>query len=235
MRPQFDPSRVWLDREVAQFASSFPPGATILDAGAGDQRYKGHFDHCLYRSADFKQVNKPYAEPTYICDLANIPVESGSIDGVLFSQVMEHLRDPLEVLTELRRLLKPDGRVLYTGPLWYEEHEVPYDFYRYTQFGLKHLFTQAGLIVDEMHWLEGYMATVAHQLRRMVKYLPTDPEEIGGGPDAEALIKLLKGFRHLASEIASLASECDILKRYTKTGYNINYVALLRATPTTAC
>lgn len=224
-----NPSRVWLDREIASFAASLAPGSRVLDAGAGEQRYRAHFDHCSYAAADFERVEKTYAQSDIVCDLRSIPVADARFDAIVFSQVMEHLPEPLAVLKEFRRILTPGGRMFYSGPLWYEEHEIPYDFFRYTQFGLRHLFDAAGFDVRDMHWLEGYMGTLTHQLRRMIGYLPTDPSAIGGGPDAEELIKSFAELKPLARRIVELTSRCDLLERYDKTGFPINYVALLEA------
>jgi SAM-dependent methyltransferase len=164
-RKRLNPSRVWLEREMAEFAGRLPAGALVLDAGAGEQPYRHHFLHCRYEAADFEAVKKRYATSTYVCDLARIPVEDGRFDAVVFSQVMEHLPDPLAVLKELHRVLKPGGVLFYSGPLWFEEHEKPYDFYRYTSFALRHLFEASAFQIEDLRWLEGYLATATKQLR----------------------------------------------------------------------
>src|ERR1041385_8418377 len=152
--------RIWLDRELTAFGKSIAPNALVLDAGSGKQQYKPKFAHCRYESADFEKVDKTYAPSAYTCDLRKIPVEDQRFEAIVFTQVMEHLPDPGAVLNELHRVLKPGGRLFYTGPFWYEEHEKPYDFYRYTQFAIRHLFTSAGFEIQELRWLDGYMASV---------------------------------------------------------------------------
>src|SRR5215470_12370346 len=121
-------SRIHLERFVLAAAASVAPGARILDAGAGDGGYRQHFTHVDYESADFMQVDKPYAHDiTYVGDLADLPVEDARFDLVLLTQVLEHLSEPVAVLAELRRVLKPGGRLWGSSPLFYEEHEQPYD------------------------------------------------------------------------------------------------------------
>jgi len=142
--------RIWMDREIESFGKSLPEGSLVLDAGAGKQAYRGKFAHCRYEAADFEKVDKTYAKSTYVCDIKAIPVEDGRFDAILFTQVMEHLPDPQAAAREFHRVLKPGGRILYTGPFWYEEHEQPYDFYRYTQFGVRQVFGQAGLEVVDL-------------------------------------------------------------------------------------
>ena len=104
-----NPSRIWLAREIEAFAHSLPQNAVVLDAGAGKQTYAPMFSGMVYESADFEKVDKTYGDSTYVCDLANIPAENERYDAVLFTQVMEHLPDPLGALRKIRDLLKPGG------------------------------------------------------------------------------------------------------------------------------
>jgi SAM-dependent methyltransferase len=130
----FNSSRFRLFQENKIFADSIPPGSIVLDAGAGNQPYRNLLMHTQYESADFEKVDKSYARSTYVCDLKKIPTENNRFDFILFNQVMEHLPEPTLVLKELNRVLKHNGKIIYTGPLFYEEHEIPYYFFRYTQF-----------------------------------------------------------------------------------------------------
>ncbi|MBL0923484.1 MAG: class I SAM-dependent methyltransferase [Sphingomonadaceae bacterium] len=168
-------SREYLARYNRRFATDAPPGSLVLDAGAGEQQYRPYFSHCNYESADFEMVDKPYAKSTYVCDLGSIPVEDGRFDRIIFNQVQEHLPDPLAVLRELNRVLKPGGKLLCTAPLFYEEHERPFDFYRYTQFAHRHLMERAGFQIDWLEWMEGYFGTLGYQFQGMAQHIPANP------------------------------------------------------------
>ena len=220
--------RVWMDRELAAFGASLPAGAFVLDAGAGSQRYKTKFAHCAYESTDFEQVNKLYKASTYVCDLRSLPIADARFDAVVFTQVMEHLPDPLTVVRELSRVLKPSGKLFYSGPFWYEEHEQPYDFYRYTQFAIRHIFENADFQITELRWLDGYMASVAHQLRRMQRALPRTPAGYGRMPFNLLPFIAFNLFRLPCALLASLAARCDVSKRFTDRGYPMNYMAILQ-------
>jgi SAM-dependent methyltransferase len=227
-RKRLNPSRVWLDREMAAFAARLPEGALVLDAGAGYQPYRDHFSHCRYEAADFEAVDKPYAKSTYVCDLTHIPVEDARFDAIVFSQVMEHLPDPLAVLKELRRVLKPGGVMFYSGPFWFEEHEKPYDFYRYTSFALQHLFQKAAFQIEDLRWLEGYLGTVTKQLKAMKKTLPVSLSAYGKGPASVLIFCLAMAFKPLARLLAYSFAYADSQTRYTENGYPINYLAIVR-------
>jgi SAM-dependent methyltransferase len=157
-------------------------------------------------------------------------VENDRYDAILFTQVMEHLPEPDRVVRELNRVLKPGGLLLYTGPLFYEEHEIPFDFHRYTQFAVRRIFNEAGFTVRDLRWLEGYMGTLHYQLKRMSRHMPLSPQKIGGGPAAWLLTTLFMFLKPTLRLAASLAGRCDVRRRYSETGFPINYVALMEKT-----
>jgi SAM-dependent methyltransferase len=168
----FNSSRFRLEQEMRDFAAQVPNGAMILDAGSGEAPYRKLFRHTKYESADFCKIDKKYEESTYICDLANIPVENERYDFIIFNQVIEHLPEPGKVLSELFRVLKKGGIIVASVPLFFEEHEQPYDFFRYTQFACKKLFEENGFIIQKLDWLEGYYGTLGYQFSMMYQKLP---------------------------------------------------------------
>ena len=62
-----------------------------------------------------------------------------SFDSVFCSEVFEHVFNLDEIITEIRRVMKPGGKILITVPFLWNEHEVPYDFGRYSSYGIKYL------------------------------------------------------------------------------------------------
>ena len=217
---------MYLEQVVRTVALDVSAGAMVLDAGSGLGLYKSLFSHTRFESADFMQVEKKYGEFLYVCDLASIPVEDARFDFVLSTQTMEHLREPQPVLRESRRVLKSGGRILYTGPLFYEEHEQPHDYFRYTQFALRYFFREAGLTIERLEWLEGYYGTLAYQLATASQSLRLRSEDFGG--DVVGLIMvptsavLRTGFRFLGAMFHRL----DIRHTFTRAGYPKNYVVV---------
>lgn len=221
-------TRTWLSRENRAFGKSLPPGSLVLDAGAGEQPYRSYFAHCAYEAADFEKVDKPYAKSTYVCDLAAIPVEAQRFDAIIFNQVMEHLPKPLEVLHELHRVLKTGGTMICTAPLFYEEHEQPYDFHRYTQFAWRRLLGEAGFEITRLDWLEGYFGTIAYQLERGARYLPRRPRDIAPGLAGWLGVPLVLVVRPIFGLLARVFYRFDEKQRYTRHGYPKNYIVFAR-------
>jgi SAM-dependent methyltransferase len=204
-------SRVHLDRFVERAAASVSPGALVLDAGAGSAPYRHRFAHTRYETADFKQVDKTYApDVTYVGDLAAIPVEDHRFDLVIMTQVLEHLPEPITVLREMHRVLTPGARIWASCPLYYEEHEQPYDFYRYTQFALRRMFAEAGCHDAQIDWLEGYLGTVGYQL----------------DVAAQALPRLLLPVRAMLIGVSEICNRSDVRRKRTDRGHPKNYTVV---------
>jgi SAM-dependent methyltransferase len=219
-------SRIYLEKLIRTIAFEVPAGAMVLDAGSGRGQYRSFFDHARYENADFMQVDKKYGEVMYVCDLAAIPVEDKRFDFILFTQTMEHLKEPQRVLTELMRVLKSGGRLLYTGPLFYEEHEQPHDYFRYTQFALRYFFQEAGLIIDKLEWLEGYFGTLAYQLTTASWSLPLRSEDFGGGLKGLCMVPVSAVLRIKFRLLAGLFHRLDVRHKFTRSGYPKNYVVV---------
>jgi SAM-dependent methyltransferase len=218
--------RYHLERWLEEAARRTAPGALVLDAGAGDQRYAHLFAHARYETADFletpvRREGGMYSPPTYVCDLTAIPVDSDRFDLILCTQVLEHLPEPVDALAELRRVLRPGGELWLSAPLFYVEHEQPYDFYRYTQFGLRHLAEKAGFEVASLEWGEGYYAAIALQLSTAARTISRRDVRYPGWAFLVVPIKL--AFAGLARLFARLDRDQPV---YGK-GLCVNYRAVL--------
>lgn len=221
-------SRVHLENWNKRFADTLEAGSLVLDAGAGEQPYRHLFRHTQYESADFERVDKPYAKSTYVCDLTAIPVEDARFDAVICNQVLAHLPRPIAMLKEVNRILKPEGRLIFTMPLFYEETEAPFDFYRYTQFAHRYMFKEAGLEIQQLDWMEGYLGTVAYQFEMAGRRLPLRPSDMGGGVVGLIASPFMFALKVFALSTAVILYRLDIRHRYTAKGMPKNYIVIAK-------
>lgn len=223
---RFNPSRKRLEDFLSAAAQSIPKNALVLDAGAGEGYYRAYFDQTKYQATDLCKVEKAYGRITYISNLENIPIQDKAYDVVICTQVLEHLPNPQKVMGELYRVLKPGGLIWLSTPLFFPEHEAPYDFYRYTQFGLTHLLTTSGFEIQQIDWLEGYFGSLAFQCRVAFRSLPISPSEYGPwwlGILGSLSALLLKPLFLLLSLFYGIL---ETRSKYTKNGFCKNYTVI---------
>lgn len=94
----------------------------------------------------------------------HIPLRSESFDSVLCSAVLEHLEEPEQALRECHRVLTKGGIAIYTVPFIWHLHEEPRDFFRFSKYGLRHLFEKADFEILELKALSGFWVTFGQLL-----------------------------------------------------------------------
>jgi SAM-dependent methyltransferase len=158
---------------VRRAAAGIPPGARVLDAGAGEGRYRECFARHRYVSADLAvgDAGWDYSDLTTVCDLHRLPYRRGCFDAVVATQVLEHLLEPGRFLAEVRAVLRAGGTLYLTAPLCFREHQAPHDYWRFTRHGLRHLLVTAGLRVVSIEPQGGYFWLQGDQLQAMHRYL----------------------------------------------------------------
>lgn len=120
---------------------------SVLDVGCGSMPYKDLFHpDCTYIGLEINQErNQGHSFATHLYDGKVIPFPDRSFDIVFLSQVLEHVPNPQSLLHEINRVLKPKGTLVLSIPFLWPEHEQPWDFQRYTSFGIRSLLEGAGL------------------------------------------------------------------------------------------
>jgi len=224
----YNSSRQYLEEFLAAAATSVQPGEKVLDAGAGDCKYKTLFAGMDYMATDFLQVDKPYdlASLDIVSDLRNMAVADATYDVVICSQVLEHLPEPEQVLHELHRVLKPGGRLWLSTPLFFEEHEVPHDYFRYTRYGLQYLLEKSGFDILRLEWLEGYYGTIAYQMKTMALSLPTTIGGYGGGYFGYIILPIMLLLKGIFGGLTIFFTRLDLHYKNTDDGHCKNYAVV---------
>jgi SAM-dependent methyltransferase len=123
-----------------------------LDVGCGIKPYENLFSSSQYIGLDIEQSghNHLNSKVDVYYDGKTFPFNDNEFDTVVTFQVFEHVFNPSDFLKEINRVLKPDGELLMAVPFVWDEHEQPYDYARYSSFGLKHILSQHGFTVVEL-------------------------------------------------------------------------------------
>lgn len=104
------------------FLGGVPPGA-LLEVGSGAGRFLDRMRRAGWsvQGTDFdpvvaERIRARYGLSIDVGDLRSLGYASDSYDAVAMSQVLEHVHDPLELLAECRRVLRPGGRLVLSTP-----------------------------------------------------------------------------------------------------------------------
>ncbi len=131
--------------------SRFISGKT-LDVGSGSKPYFGLFQEVTtYVGMDIEQSGHKHDLESIdvFYDGVTFPFEENTFDSLVFFEVLEHVFNPDTFFKQIKKVVKPEGYCLVTIPFVWGEHEQPYDFARYSSFGLKHLFEEHGFEIIE--------------------------------------------------------------------------------------
>ncbi len=140
---------------------------TLLDLGCGSQPYRQYLRGVTrYVGLDYPLTQACLAnkvKPEVHGDARTLPFADQSFDGVLCSQVLEHVDRPETVVREMFRILKPGGVGLISVPFFYNLHMEPHDYFRFSPYGIKELLERNGLTVCQLRG-QGGIGTLLVQM-----------------------------------------------------------------------
>jgi SAM-dependent methyltransferase len=153
-RGLLDPENGRIPVFLREEAARLPAQARVLDAGAGTRPHaiffkRQHYESCDMPGGFYEQKHD------FECLLHEIPKPAETYDAVILTQVLEHVPNPAAVLRELRRILKPGGRILLSVPLNCPLHGEPYHFFQFTHHGIAVLSAEAGLQIESCEKIGG--------------------------------------------------------------------------------
>jgi SAM-dependent methyltransferase len=136
----------------------------LLDVGCGTKPYRSLFKVKSYQGLDIDSpTTRELGVADDLYDGALFPYDNETFDSALCNQVLEHIFNPDKFLSEINRVLKHGGKFLLTVPFVWDEHEQPYDYARYSSFGLQALLIKNGFKITG-HQKLAADATIIFQL-----------------------------------------------------------------------
>lgn len=165
----------WIEKTLKRI----PAGGRILDAGAGEQKFRKFCSHLEYVSQDFAQYDGRGDQRGLqtgswnqtglhiVSDIAAIPEPDGTFDAVMCIEVFEHLPEPILAIKEFSRLLKPGGTLIITAPFCSLTHFAPFHFYTgFNRYFYKKHLAEHGFVIDELVENGNFFEFLAQELRR---------------------------------------------------------------------
>jgi ubiquinone/menaquinone biosynthesis C-methylase UbiE len=166
----------WLENTL----SRIPASSRILDAGAGEQKYKKFCSHLQYVAQDFAQYDGKgdarglqtegwdQSKLDIVSDITAIPEPNGSFDAIMCIEVFEHLPSPVEAIREFARLLRPGGQVILTAPFCSLTHFAPYHFYTgFSRYFYETHLSACGFEINDLADNGNYFEYLAQEIRRI--------------------------------------------------------------------
>lgn len=164
----------WIDRSY--------PGRNdlnILDAGCGtglmlqQMEHLGHAEGVDVADEALEFCRKRGLGNVRRADLLALPFDEATFDFVTALDVLEHLDDDSGGLRELRRVLRPGGRVFIFAPahrwLWSLQDDVSHHKRRYTAPTLRKAVEASGLAVERQSYVSIFLLPVIYLGRQWLK------------------------------------------------------------------
>jgi SAM-dependent methyltransferase len=132
----------------------FAPGAKMLDVGCGSGWLADHFEDYTGVDGSPDAVREATAKGRNVT-LADVdeplPFDDDAFEGAILKDLLEHVRDPVAVVREVGRVLRPDGLVFASSPdaqrwVWDDyTHRRPF-----TRKAFRLLFADTGYRVERL-------------------------------------------------------------------------------------
>lgn len=136
----------------------------IIDIGCGAKPYEEYLSHCKEHIGIDREIS---GENNHQIDIEKTwPFADNSFDGALCTEVLEHTKSPQFVIQEALRVTKSGGILIFTVPFIYAAHGVPDDFFRFSLFGMQHLFKNTEIIISKRQGAIG--STVGYLFLRWI-------------------------------------------------------------------
>ncbi len=125
------------------------PDRNFLDLGCGLRQTV--YDNCLYL-----EIYPSLSADLVVAADGRYPIVDNAFDGIGCFAVLEHTSRPWEIVAEIRRMLKPGGKVWIDWPFLQPVHGYPSHYFNATQEGLRSLFEAEGFRIENI-------STMPHQ------------------------------------------------------------------------
>jgi len=138
----------------------------LVDVGCGKKPFKDLFKNTQgYIGIDITAESKA----DLVCDVLDIKLKFPVADSVLCTQVIEHVERPEKLIEEIFRISKPGAICILTAPFLARIHGAPYDYFRFTKFGLEYIFKKKGFKIIVLEEIGGLWLSLVYLMSFYLK------------------------------------------------------------------
>jgi uncharacterized protein YbaR (Trm112 family)/SAM-dependent methyltransferase len=162
-----EPERIKMKRDVGEWMSAGPPGALVVEVGAGIEFMKPVIERVIPDVRYFGGDIAPTTNTRAVFDVRAIPLPTAVADVVLALEVLEHIAQPEEAVAEMSRVLRPGGAMVLTVPFMFGVHDFM-DYHRFTPLGMSEMLARHGLTVTEVRRRGGTFVASTGLVRTLI-------------------------------------------------------------------
>jgi len=173
VRRLIDPVTYGIDQFVISTVSKLESKGFLLDAGAGECRFKEKLENVQYVAVDTAWGDErwDYSNIDAVSNIDRLPFAANVFGVIICTQVLEHVQEPERVLEELFRVLQGGGTACITAPQGWGVHQPPHDYFRFTSYALSYLLQKVGFEQITITPSCGYFGYLANRLTIFPKAL----------------------------------------------------------------
>ncbi len=121
----------------------------LLDAGCGNKPYAWLFADKVKKHIGLDMGSSLTNDSLDVYgQILALPFKDEVFSTILCTEALQCVQVPQDAMAEFFRVLKKSGILILTTTQMWHITNAPYDCYRFTEFGLKHLAEQAGFKVQ---------------------------------------------------------------------------------------
>jgi len=121
---------LFVGKSVKKFTEHMSEQGIILNLGSGTK---------LIRKDVINVDFYPFPNVNLIANISNLPFADNSVDAIICEWVLEHIKNPEMIIKEMKRILRPGGKIYVSVPFMEGFHSSPGDYHRWSKQGVKEL------------------------------------------------------------------------------------------------